>query len=89
MWIVILDSFPVNGHTVTCHGLWMGVPVVCLAGSTYCQRLGKSVMGNLGLSDLVGQTPREYVDIAVKLAGDLPRLGELRRTMRERMESRR
>ncbi len=83
---VILDSFPMNGHTVTCHGLWMGVPVVSLAGSTYCQRLGNSVMGNLGLSELVGKTPREYVDIAVKLAGDLPRLGELRRTMRERME---
>jgi predicted O-linked N-acetylglucosamine transferase (SPINDLY family) len=82
---VILDSFPVNGHTVTCHGLWMGVPAVCLAGSAYCQRLGISVMSNLGLSELVAQAPREYVEIAVKLANDLPRLSELRATMRERM----
>ena len=82
---VILDSFPVNGHTVTCHGLWMGVPAVCLAGSTYCQRLGTSVMSNLGLSELVAQTAGDYVDIAVKLAGDLPRLAELRGTMRDRM----
>jgi predicted O-linked N-acetylglucosamine transferase (SPINDLY family) len=84
---VILDSFPVNGHTVTCHGLWMGVPVVCLAGRTYCQRLGFSVMSNLGLSDLVAQTSRQYVDIAVKLAADLPRLADLRAAMRPRMAS--
>lgn len=82
---VILDSFPVNGHTVTCHGLWMGVPVVSLAGNAYCQRLGFSVMSNLGLSDLVAQTPREYAEIAVRLANDLPRLMELRATMRARM----
>jgi protein O-GlcNAc transferase len=82
---VILDSFPVNGHTVTCHGLWMGVPGVTLAGSTYWQRLGTSVMSNLGLSELVAQTPGDYVDIAAKLAGDLPRLAELRATMRDRM----
>jgi protein O-GlcNAc transferase len=82
---VSLDSFPVNGHTVTCHGLWMGVPAVCLAGSTYCQRLGFSVMSNLGLGELVGQTAGEYVNIAVKLAGDLPRLAELRGTLRQRM----
>jgi protein O-GlcNAc transferase len=84
---IMLDTFPVNGHTVTCHGLWMGAPAVCMAGRTYCQRLGFSVMSNLGLSELVAQTPGEYVNIAVKLAGDLPRLAELRGSMRQRMEN--
>jgi len=37
------------------------------------------------LSDLAAQTSRQYADIAVKLAGDLPRLAELRATMRNRM----
>ena len=82
---VVLDTYPVNGHTTTCHALWMGVPVVCLAGNTPCRRLGASVLNNLDLSRLIAQTPRQYEQIAVELAGDLPRLAELRAGMRDRM----
>jgi protein O-GlcNAc transferase len=82
---VMLDTFPVNGHTVICHGIWMGVPPVSLAGATYCQRLGTSVLTNLGLEDLIAQTPSQYEKIALQLAGDLPRLIEFRRTIRSRM----
>jgi protein O-GlcNAc transferase len=84
---ILLDSFPVNGHTVTCHALWMGVPVVTYCGQTYCQRLGNSVLTNLGLPDLVAQTPAGYVEIAAGLAADVPRLGQLRATLRDRMKS--
>jgi len=82
---VLLDTFPVNGHTTTCHALWMGVPVVTLSGKTYCERLGNSVNHNLQLGELIAQTPAEYVTIAVKLANDQLRLEELRRGMRQRM----
>lgn len=84
---LMLDTFPVNGHTVSCHGLWMGLPVISLAGNSYCQRLGLSVMNNIGLNDLIARTPEEYIKITVKLATDVSRLGELRATMRRRMES--
>ncbi len=80
---IILDSFPVNGHTVTCHGLWMGVPVITLAGRFYCQRLGISVLTNLGLPELIAQTEQQYIDIAVNLATDLPRLANLRANLRK------
>jgi protein O-GlcNAc transferase len=82
---ILLDPFPIAGHTISCIALWQGVPMVSLAGRRYVSRLGASVLSNLNLTKLLAQSVDEYVEIAVGLAGDLPRLRELRSTMRERM----
>ena len=84
---IYLDTFPVNGHTVTCHALWMGLPVVTLAGSVHCQRLGASVLSNLGTGELIAKSPQEYVQIAASLAGDVPKLKAMRSNLREKMKS--
>jgi predicted O-linked N-acetylglucosamine transferase (SPINDLY family) len=80
-----LDTFPFNGATTTCEAMWMGVPVVTLAGTAAHARAGVSLLTNCGLPDLVAGTPEEYVSVAVNLAGDLKRLGELRGSLRDRM----
>jgi len=36
---------------------------------------------------LIARTPEQFVEIAVGLAKELPRLAELRRTLRSRMEA--
>jgi predicted O-linked N-acetylglucosamine transferase (SPINDLY family) len=82
-----LDSFPYNGHSTSLDSFWMGVPVVTLVGKTVVGRAGLSQLTNLGLTELIAQTPDEYVRLASELAGDLPRLAELRRTLRARMEA--
>jgi predicted O-linked N-acetylglucosamine transferase (SPINDLY family) len=82
-----LDTFPYNGHTTSLDSFWMGVPVVTLVGQTVVGRAGLSQLTNLGLPELIAQTPQQYVQIATDLAGDLPRLAELRRTLRGRMEA--
>ena len=84
---VLLDCDPFTGHTISCHALWMGVPVVTLAGKTHCGRMVGSVLSTLGLPDLIGGNADQYVEIAVKLAGDLPRLAHLLATLRERMRN--
>ncbi len=83
---MVLDTFPYNGHTTSLDALWMGVPVVSLAGEGAVSRAGLSQLSNLGLRDLVAFSEDEYVEIATRLAQDLPRLAELRRTLRGRME---
>jgi predicted O-linked N-acetylglucosamine transferase (SPINDLY family) len=83
---VALDPFPYGGGTTTCDGLWMGVPVVSLAGQTAVGRGGVSILSNLGLTDLVAQDSEQYVRIVVDLANNLPRLSDLRATMRGRMQ---
>ena len=84
---IALDPFPYNGGITTCDSLYMGVPVVSLSGQTPVGRAGKSILTNVGLPELVARGPEEYVQIAKKLAGDLPRLTELRGTLRERMKA--
>jgi predicted O-linked N-acetylglucosamine transferase (SPINDLY family) len=83
---VALDPFPYGGGTTTCDALWMGVPVVSLAGPTAVGRGGLSILSNVGLADLVAHDTEQYVRRAVELANDLPRLSELRATLRERMQ---
>jgi protein O-GlcNAc transferase len=65
--------------------MWMGVPVVTLAGQTHVSRVGASLLGAVGLGELIASTPQEYVDIAVGLARDGARRKALRGSMRDRM----
>jgi predicted O-linked N-acetylglucosamine transferase (SPINDLY family) len=80
-----LDPFPFGGGTTTCDALWMGVPVISLAGKTAVARAGLSILSNVGLPELVARTPAEYLHIAAGLAADLPRLGALRAELRDRL----
>jgi protein O-GlcNAc transferase len=84
---VILDTFPYNGHSTTLDALWMGVPVVSLAGPTAVARGGLSILSNVGLPELAARTPDDYVRIAAALAGDVPRLAALRAGLRGRMQA--
>jgi predicted O-linked N-acetylglucosamine transferase (SPINDLY family) len=81
-----LDPFPYGGGTTTCDALWMGVPVVTLAGRTAVGRGGVSILSNIGLPELIARDTDDYVRIAAELAGDMPRLAGLRATLRQRMQ---
>ena len=82
-----LDLLPYNGHTTSLDAFWMGVPTITQIGKTVVGRAGWSQLCNLGLPELAARTPEEFVQIAAQLAGDLPRLQELRATLRARMRA--
>ncbi|MES2949207.1 MAG: tetratricopeptide repeat protein [Pseudomonadota bacterium] len=82
---IALDPYPFNGGVTTCHALWMGLPVVTLCGESAASRVGRSILSRMELSELVAESPNEYVEIAVALAKDLGKLAELRASLRERM----
>jgi predicted O-linked N-acetylglucosamine transferase (SPINDLY family) len=80
---VALDPFPYAGGTTTLDALWMGVPVVTLAGRAGVERAGVTLLTNAGLPDLIATTADRYVAAAAALAGDAPRLARLRSTLRQ------
>lgn len=84
---VALDPFPFNGSTTSLHALWLGVPVVTLSGTTHAGRMGCSLLRNAGLDRLVADSIDDYVNVAARLAGDAQTRGELRTSLRERLQA--
>ena len=82
-----LDPFPYNGITTTCDALWMGVPVLTLPGEMPASRAGLSLLATVGLAEFAATSEEHYVRLAVELAGDLPRLANLRAALRPRMQA--
>jgi protein O-GlcNAc transferase len=82
---ISLDSFPLTGGTTTAEALWMGVPIVSLKGAAFYERLSYSILTNAGLGDLVADDLEGFVEIALKLAADRPRLQALRAGLREQI----
>lgn len=82
---IVLDPFPRTGGTTTAEALWMGVPVVTLAGQRYVERISASKLTALGLGDLIADDREAYIDKACALARDSNLRGELRMSLRDRM----
>ncbi|MFT6915879.1 MAG: protein O-GlcNAc transferase [Motiliproteus sp.] len=84
---ICLDPFPYNGVATTCDSLWMGTPVVTLLGDRHAARVGASLLSQVGLSELVASSMAEYVEIAINLANDPGRLGEMKRNLAATMRN--
>lgn len=83
---IALDTFPANGHTTTMDALWMGLPVVTLAGETAISRGAKSILHNLGRPEWVANDESGYVKKVFALAADLSALASLRAQLREQLQ---
>ncbi|MBK9132675.1 MAG: tetratricopeptide repeat protein [Gammaproteobacteria bacterium] len=82
-----LDPFPYTGTTTTCETLWMGIPVVSLAGESSVARSGLALLKSVGLEELVARDGADYVRIAAELARDPARLDRLRREIPARFDA--
>ena len=82
-----LDPFPYNGGTTTSHALWMGVPVITLAGENIVSRCGVSLLSRVGLQAFVTHSEEEYLQRALEVANDLPALDRIRQSLRGRMQA--
>ena len=86
---IALDTFPYNGGTTTCETLWLGVPVVALKGKPFVSRMSYAILKEIGLAELAADDVAGYVELAANLANDLagdqPRLEQLRTSMRRRL----
>jgi predicted O-linked N-acetylglucosamine transferase (SPINDLY family) len=82
---IALDAMPRTGGATTAEALWMGVPVISLAGERFIERLSATMLNAVGLDELVAATATDYVEKAVALAADDERRRALRQGLRARM----
>lgn len=84
---IALDPFPYNGGSTTLDTLWMGVPLVTLAGRADVQRTGASLLSAAGLPDLIAHTPEEYIQAALFLVQAVQNVPDLRRNVRQALQT--
>ncbi len=82
---VVLDATHGGGGLSLLDPLWMGVPVVTLAGEWAGARQGASILVALGLPQWVCDDEAGFCGLAVALAGDHTALSEHRQTLRGRI----
>jgi len=75
---LFLDTLPYNAHTTACDALWAGLPLLTCRGSTFPARVAASLLGAVGLPELVTESLEEYEALARDLAGDPRRLAALK-----------
>jgi predicted O-linked N-acetylglucosamine transferase (SPINDLY family) len=82
---IALDPFPFSGGQTSCEALWMGVPVVTLAGSRPFSRQTHAILHTIGRPDWSAGNAEEYVEVAARLAGNPIELGRIRKNLRQQM----
>ncbi|WP_445682610.1 tetratricopeptide repeat protein [Radicibacter daui] len=83
---IALDTVPYNGTTTTFEALWMGVPVVCLAGDRHAARVGASILSHLDLGQLIAQDAASFVNICNRLSENRAQLSGWRQGLRQKLE---
>jgi predicted O-linked N-acetylglucosamine transferase (SPINDLY family) len=84
---IALDTFPYSGTTTTCEALWMGVPVLTLAGPTHAGRVSASVLTGIGLRDWITTSAAAFVAKAAAYAADITSLRNLRAALRANLRA--
>ena len=79
---ILLDTFPYPGGATTCEALYMGVPVITLAGTRYSSRMGASLLFAANLSEWIAFSEEEYIKYAVRLAQNTEELRHWQKHLR-------
>ena len=75
---LFLDTWPYNAHTTASDALWAGLPVITMAYDTFPGRVASSLLGAIGLPELITNTPSEYENLAIDLAKNRQKLATVK-----------
>ena len=78
---IALDTFPYNGVTTSFEAIWMGVPVITMAGYNFNSRCGESINKNLNMEQLIAKNEDDYVSKAVSLSTDRDKFLNIRKSI--------
>jgi len=83
---IALDCFPHNSGTTLVESLYMGIPYITLSDRPPVGRLGGALLEAIGHPEWIARTEEEYVELATRLASDLPGLAGIRSGLRKQVQ---
>src|SRR5262249_56753103 len=75
---LFLDTLPYNAHTTASDALWVGLPVLTCMGKAFAGRVAASLLRAIGLPEMVTSNMADYEALALMLARDPARLGQIK-----------
>lgn len=78
---LFLDTFPYNAGTTASDALWVGLPVLTLAGKSFASRVAASLLNAIGLPELITNNSDEYESMAIELAKNPQKLQSIKRNL--------
>lgn len=84
---LFLDTFPYNAGTTASDALWMGVPVLTLAGETFSSRMAASLLTAIDMPELITNTPAQFENRAIEIAKNRGLLSGLKSKLEDNKEN--
>lgn len=84
---LFLDTFAYNAHTTASDALWAGLPLITTPGRGFAARVANSLLRAIGMEELIAADAQRYAELALELAANRDRLGDIRATLQARRAS--
>lgn len=78
---LFLDTLPYNAGTTASDALWAGLPVLTCVGEAFASRVAASLLNAIHLPELITSTQEEYEELAIELATNPEKLGQIRKKL--------
>ena len=75
---LFLDTFPITAHTTASDALWVGLPILTLAGKSMVSRVAGSLLNSVNMKELITYNYNDYKKMALKLSNDKNYYNEVR-----------
>lgn len=82
---ILLDPIPYSGGLSTLEAVFLGIPVITLAGDLLCHRHSTAHLTCIGATELIATTQEQYVDKAINLSNDPDALINYRKTLKDQL----
>ncbi len=84
---LFLDTYPYNAGTTASDALWVGVPVLTMAGESFASRVASSILSAVELPELITYSAIEYEQKAIELAKDISKLEKIKEKLRNNKDN--
>lgn len=78
---LFIDTFNYNAHTTASDALWAGLPVITKIGKQFAARVSASLLGAIGLPELITSDDAEYEALILDLATNPKKLKNINNTL--------